>query len=384
MDEALPFGLRSAPLIFTGVADALQWMMEQRGGEDIDHYVDDFLTVGPPGSQHCYRSKVVMQETCDEVGMPTESEKDGGPSTTISFLGMELDSLAMVIRLPPEKLARMKSKLLSWRGRKSGKKRELLSLIGVLAHACKAVRAGRSFLQRLINLSMTAKHLDHFTRLSVEARSDIEWWYPFSESWNGISMMRVLKVEKATTVITSDASGGWGCGAYTDNKWFMLQWGVAVANSHITVKELIPIVIAAAIWGPEWRGQTVQARCGNSAVVAIVNSGSSKNAEAMHLARCLAFITAKFECDIVATHIRGIDNTIADAISRDNLSLFHLLHFTSQPPSQKRYWIYWSPQSQIGHPSAGPSCGARFSEWSSRLHKEIIWLSKEKVQRVLL
>ncbi len=45
VDAALPFGLRSAPLISTAVADALQWLMEQRGGENIDHYIDDFVTV---------------------------------------------------------------------------------------------------------------------------------------------------------------------------------------------------------------------------------------------------------------------------------------------------------------------------------------------------
>ena len=31
VDTALPFGLRSAPLIFTAVADALQWIMEEKG-----------------------------------------------------------------------------------------------------------------------------------------------------------------------------------------------------------------------------------------------------------------------------------------------------------------------------------------------------------------
>ena len=31
IDTTLPFGLRSAPLIFSAVADALAWMMQQRG-----------------------------------------------------------------------------------------------------------------------------------------------------------------------------------------------------------------------------------------------------------------------------------------------------------------------------------------------------------------
>ena len=31
IDKVLPFGLRSAPLIFSAVADALQWIMTQQG-----------------------------------------------------------------------------------------------------------------------------------------------------------------------------------------------------------------------------------------------------------------------------------------------------------------------------------------------------------------
>lgn len=84
----------------------------------------------------------------------------------------------------------MRVELGKWRGRKACQKRELLSLIGVLSHACKAVRAGRSFLCRLIDFSMVAKKPDHYLRFCREARSDIEWWFQLSARWNGISIMR--------------------------------------------------------------------------------------------------------------------------------------------------------------------------------------------------
>ena len=51
IDKALPFGLRSAPLIFTAIADALQFMMEARGANPVLHYLDDFVTLGEPGSK---------------------------------------------------------------------------------------------------------------------------------------------------------------------------------------------------------------------------------------------------------------------------------------------------------------------------------------------
>ena len=121
--------------------------MRQRGATNTDNYIDDFVTVGPPDFQECEHNTTIMHETCEEVGLPTEPEKDEGPATTISFLGIELDTVALEIRLPAEKLERLRTELGKWRGKKACRKRDLLSLIGVLSHACKAVRAGRSFLR---------------------------------------------------------------------------------------------------------------------------------------------------------------------------------------------------------------------------------------------
>ena len=45
VDTALPFGLRSAPKIFTALADAAEWIARQRGVEFVIHYLDDFLIV---------------------------------------------------------------------------------------------------------------------------------------------------------------------------------------------------------------------------------------------------------------------------------------------------------------------------------------------------
>ncbi len=72
-----------------------------------------------------------------------------------------------------------------------------------------------------------------------------------------------------------------------------------VKHLNITSKEFIPIVLAVAIWGHQWTGKIVLAVCDNEAVVSIVNSGTSKDKEAMHLHRCLAFTTAKFTAKFI-------------------------------------------------------------------------------------
>ena len=193
-------------------------------------------------------------------------------------------------------------------------KRDLLSLIGELFHTCKVVKPGRAFLRRLIDLSTRATELDHFIRLNVDAQSDIEWWASFTESWNGTSILNAVVGRTPEITVVSDASGSWGCGAIWKSRWLQLQWKGLLSEAHIAVKEMVSIIIAVAIWGKAWKGSSVRSLSDNSAVVAAINSNTSRVREIAHL-RCLAFITAHWQCQVSAAHVPGIYNSIADAIS---------------------------------------------------------------------
>ena len=50
VDVVLPFGLHSAPKVFTALADALEWVIKREGVQKLFHYLDDFLIVAPPAS----------------------------------------------------------------------------------------------------------------------------------------------------------------------------------------------------------------------------------------------------------------------------------------------------------------------------------------------
>ena len=68
IDTALPFGLRSAPKIFSAVADALAWILHSRGVRHQLHYLDDFLLLGPPESLECAQSLQLTLSICEELG----------------------------------------------------------------------------------------------------------------------------------------------------------------------------------------------------------------------------------------------------------------------------------------------------------------------------
>ena len=48
--------------------------------------------------------------------------------------------------------------------------------------------------------------------------------------------------------VTTDVSGSWGCGAFSGTQWFSLKWNINTASLYITVQELLPITMTAALW----------------------------------------------------------------------------------------------------------------------------------------
>ena len=48
VDAMLPFRLHSARKIFTAIANALKWIVRQRGVKVVDHYLDDYILMGSP------------------------------------------------------------------------------------------------------------------------------------------------------------------------------------------------------------------------------------------------------------------------------------------------------------------------------------------------
>ena len=69
VDKVLPFGLRSAPKIYSAVADGLQWILREAGVDTI-HYLDYFLIAGSPSSRQCKQSLEKSLALCMELGVP--------------------------------------------------------------------------------------------------------------------------------------------------------------------------------------------------------------------------------------------------------------------------------------------------------------------------
>ena len=265
-----------------------------------------------------------LDRECKALGVPIADHKRDGPTTCLTYLGIEVDTAAGQLRLPEDKLRRIKALLHDWGARRTCTRKELESLIGLLNHACKVVRSGRSFLRRMIDLLHSVRRPPNSSvpiRLNKGFQADLAWWNLFLEKWNGVSFL-LPPAHLPRVRMTSDASGSWGCGAWHGSAWFQVTWDHRSLPLLIAEKELIPIVLGCATWGQRWSGHLVECFCDNQVVISCIRSRTSRHKGIMHLLRCLVFVEARFGFSIMPVYISTKANFLADDLSRNNLVSF--------------------------------------------------------------
>ena len=169
---------------------------------------------------------------------PVAMDKIAGPSMALIFLGTLINTSEGMLSLPPEKLERLHALLHQWQDRKiCPSKHELLSLIGVLAHAATVIHPGRAFMRNLIRASTYTKRLNQAIRLNVQCCPDLTWWQTYASKWNGRALWPPVRPQVTCYM---DASGKWGCDAvFTSDvspRWCQLEWPSSWASQHIPSK----------------------------------------------------------------------------------------------------------------------------------------------------
>lgn len=87
--------------LFEKFSTFLQFLVSYFTKKDsLDHYLDDFIFSGPSNSNQCSDLVYTFSRMCSLLGVPLAEEKLVGPCNKLVFLGLELDSVLMMIRIP--------------------------------------------------------------------------------------------------------------------------------------------------------------------------------------------------------------------------------------------------------------------------------------------
>jgi hypothetical protein len=332
-DTRMCMGLRAACSIFNRLSDFVVVCAGLEGVDSCVNYLDDFCVVTRSYGENTVAQGKIMG-ILRRLGFHISFKKVTNPSQLTRFLGIDIDSVAMSLSLPADKLIKLINKLQMFNGKNKSTKLELDSLAGLLAHASKVVRGGRTFTRRIYDLCGRAKRFHHSIRLNNEFRLDLKWWLEFVRDFNGTAC--IIPPVDPVLCTYSDASF-FGFSATFEDDWLTGSWS-RESNStleylghhlwesdgdfpvdNINVLEMYPILAATRRWGSQWRDRRVCLITDNTQVMSALNTGRSRNKTTMKFLREIFWCSVIYNFEISSVYISTHVNVVADALSRLDL-----------------------------------------------------------------
>ena len=322
----MPMGCASSCRTFEIFSTAIEWVAKKHlSMPHLIHILDDYLMAAPTFHQ-CRINLDRFLSLCAYLGVQMAPEKTVGPETVLAFAGIELDTLRMEARLPPDKTAKCQTLISTFLRRKKVTLREIQSLLGLLNFACSVVVPGRAFLRRLIDLTKGVKFPHHFIRLNKSSKADLALWQTFLDDFNGRSFFLTDAWHDSLSLnLYTDAAGSLGYGGIFGSEWFFGAWPDEWKQLNITILEFYPIVLSVLLFGDKMRNQRIKFFTDNAALVDIINKATSRDATVMVFVRRLVLACLNFNILFRARHVPGVKNVLADSLSRLQVSKFRQL-----------------------------------------------------------
>ncbi|KAM4021777.1 LOW QUALITY PROTEIN: uncharacterized protein ACNLHF_027092 [Anomaloglossus baeobatrachus] len=173
-DMCLPMGCSISCHYFELFSSFLDWVVRyETGSNSLIHYLDDFLFVGPVNSKLCSLLLTKFKFIAQRFGVPLSPEKTVGPCNVLPFLGIEIDTNAMVFRLPAEKIQKTLHMLEGFCEAKKVTLQQMQSLLGLLTFASRVMPVGRAFSRRLSLATKGISQPGHRIRLTRSLKADL-------------------------------------------------------------------------------------------------------------------------------------------------------------------------------------------------------------------
>jgi hypothetical protein len=315
-DTSIPFGLRWGAACMQRTSQAVCHLLHQEGHDSMV-YIDDYT--GVSGGHHtATQSAHRLSELLNQLGLEEAVEKATPPTTKLDWIGVTFDSVAMTASIPKSYIQDTLELLGQWRNTTQATRHQIQQVLGKLFHVAKCCPPARLFVGRMLHtLRTTPPQGSH--PLPPGFIADVDWFLTFLPTFNGILLIRETREE---VTVNADACllGG---GAICQGEAYRSKFPNHIRDAHLSIShlELLNVTMAVKKWAHTWEGKRVNIRCDNSAAVATLNSGASRDLGLLAMAREVWYLQAKFDFTINPIHVPGILMGNADALSRSSLNL---------------------------------------------------------------
>jgi len=314
--KCLPFGLCTAPRVFTKTLKPAIELLRGLGIQMVI-YMDNMLLMAS-SKQSIQEHTHITIFVLENLGFIINNKKSLlDPSQEIEFLGMVVNSQSMDLKLPGEKIKKIRLEARNILDTASPSAKTLAQLLGKLNATTPALQAAPLFSRALQmclreSLSSGGQNYQSVVTLSPQAREDLHWWEQHLTSWNG----RSLILPPSTLTIISDASQqGWGatCEGVTTRG----PWSPHEKTLHINCLELLAATLAVQTFAKQKQGISILLKIDNTTAVAYISRrGGTISPLLSQLAKDLWLWCMNRNIYLQAQHLPGKMNTIADRESR--------------------------------------------------------------------
>lgn len=335
MDTSLCFGLRCAPYAFNQISNFVTRCLKRRGFSAVINYLDDFWIHGK-SFVACQKAQMTLIEILGSLGFSVSFKKCTSPSTKVTYLGIEFNSETITMALPQQKMQSLMDELKFFHDKPRVTVKQIQRLCGIVSHASKVVKGRRTFSRRMLDLLKGMNPTKKRIRLSNEFIKDLQWWESVSTIFNGTEIIIPHNDGGGLSFISDSSNHGygyvygetWRAGFFNSSSlpegherlnpkhehWINVD--VHLDDPSINILEMIPVWLCVHAHAHEWTNMHVLCYSDNSQVVAMINKGTSRSSVAMAFIRSIFWSAAVNNFYLTARHVRGVDNKVADALSR--------------------------------------------------------------------
>ena len=151
-------------------------------------------------------------------------------------------------------------------------------------------------------------------KLTPDFKRDLRWFVKFLPTYNGISLYDHRQVDVTLELDVCLT----GFGGHSGNCIICHSFERGFRNWSKVYLEMVNILMAIRLFKFQWASRRVLIHCDNEVVVTVLKNGNTRDP---FLAACACNIWLESALSDICTdlqygHIRGVDNKVADVLSR--------------------------------------------------------------------
>jgi hypothetical protein len=315
--RALPFGLTSAPFIFTKMVASMAAGLTTKGIR-LKCYLDDWLNLHN-SRNNCLKSTSQVVNTAQNLGFVVNEEKsDLVPSQHFVYLGMVFNTQTFSVAPTPERVLQLQSLIREMLHRRRATVRRLLSVLGQMESMAMVLPLGRVMkrpLQRAFKRFCPDQSISNLNKVIVLGA----WFSDATESWLDPELLRAsvpIRPLGQTCFLYTDASNqGWG--AHCLHHQVSGLWCGDLSKSHINFKELEAVFRALRALRTTLEGKWVTVCTDNATALAYLkNQGGTVSSRLSMRAEEILHWCHLHNILLSVRFVPGRLNTLADKLSR--------------------------------------------------------------------